>query len=480
VKVLFIYPNLHTNTSFNFGLASLSAALKEAGHGTALISLDDRIAPLPTDDELLSAVNAAKPGLIAFSVACGQVEFAVAVARKVKRAFAHVPLVIGGAYSTLAPEAALETGAFDYAVVGEGEGAILDLSRAIPGDEEAPGIMNVWARFDGRVYRNPVRAFADLDRLPPKDYGLFDFQRIVDVDGGRVGVLTARGCPLRCGNCFEDRLASIYQRDTGAAPKGLWHLRYHSLDSVMEEIAYLASAYSGIRMFAIEDEIFTYDKKRVKEFAGRYRKATDTPFSCNSHARFFDAGIAKTLASGGCRLVNFAVGAGSARVRAEVMRRPIDGDKIEAAFSAAKLADLQTSAEVTLGLPTETRLELDETVYLLSRLAPDRIAWSVFAPLPGGDAPQGEPDSARDLKVAKLTAALPWYVNAELADTHVRRLFSRLTAVIDNLDAQQFEEFGPQIQRFDALLHQVLAKAGRDHYSLVHGARAAVASTWKE
>ena len=45
MRVLFVYPNLYTQMGFNHGLASLSAVLKEAGHETRLVNLNENILP---------------------------------------------------------------------------------------------------------------------------------------------------------------------------------------------------------------------------------------------------------------------------------------------------------------------------------------------------------------------------------------------------------------------------------------------------
>ena len=51
MRVLFVYPNLYTQMGFNHGLASLSAVLKQAGHATRMVNLNENLPPVPSDHE---------------------------------------------------------------------------------------------------------------------------------------------------------------------------------------------------------------------------------------------------------------------------------------------------------------------------------------------------------------------------------------------------------------------------------------------
>lgn len=504
MKVLFIYPNLHAQIGFNYGVAYLSAVLKEAGHQTSLINVNEQLAPVPTDDQLLTRVNSEKPGLIGFSVVTLQFAYALDVAKKIKRAFPHVPTVIGGIHATMDPQGCLETGVFDYACVGEGEEALLELVAALEKGGDAAAIRNIWTTAGGRIIRNPVRPFTDLSKLPPKDYEVFDFQRMIDAKDGWVGLMASRGCPFRCSYCFNHRLVSIYERETGKSGKALGYIRHHAVDEVIADIKYVLANYRNVKWFIFDDDLFTFDGQYVKEFVEKYRAATELPFVANSHVKFFDHETAKLLASGNCRVIKFGLESGSERVRTEVMHRQMSNAEIEKAFAAAHAAGLHTSAFVMMGVPTETAREMDETVRLLAKIKPGRFRWAIFFPFVNTDAcdfavEKGCVDfekmkamsnfmddscldfgARQNLKIRKLRVAYPWYVNAHADDPVVRRLYSRLVRVVDGLDQDAFAAFKPEVARLDELLHQVLSKAGRVHYSLKYNDFTGVISTWSD
>ena len=43
MKILFIYPNLYAQIGFNYGISFLSAVLKQDGHETALLNINEKL-----------------------------------------------------------------------------------------------------------------------------------------------------------------------------------------------------------------------------------------------------------------------------------------------------------------------------------------------------------------------------------------------------------------------------------------------------
>ena len=126
MKVLFIYPNTESQPGFNYGIAQLSAVLKQAGHCVELLHICEDLAPLPSEDEFIGIVRASAPGLIGFSVVTNQWPVAKQLASWARQA-TDAPLICGGIHAMAAPQQILETGLFDYIIRGEAESALLDL-----------------------------------------------------------------------------------------------------------------------------------------------------------------------------------------------------------------------------------------------------------------------------------------------------------------------------------------------------------------
>ena len=45
---------------------------------------------------------------------------------------------------------------------------------------------------------NKVGPFPDLDAMPPKDYEVFDVERVIQAKNRWLWLLTSRRCPYKC------------------------------------------------------------------------------------------------------------------------------------------------------------------------------------------------------------------------------------------------------------------------------------------
>src|SRR5688572_29403878 len=147
MRVLFVYPNLYTQMGFNHGLASLSAVLKQAGHETRLVNLNENLPPVPGDEELFELVRDWRPGLSGFSWLTQQYGAALELARFLRRraaeeGFELPPLVVGGIHPSMVPREVMADGAWDHVGVGECEDALLALVRRVEAGERPDDLSN--------------------------------------------------------------------------------------------------------------------------------------------------------------------------------------------------------------------------------------------------------------------------------------------------------------------------------------------------
>jgi len=375
MRVLFIYPNLNAQIGFNYGISYMSGLLRSEGIETSLLNINADLG-YPLDlDRIKRDVMRIAPDVIGFSVLTNQYKYALEIAAHL-RTYYDRPIVFGGIHPTMDPHGTLKEPVFDSICVGEGEEAFLESIRA----GGPRGVRNMGYRDGGRAVLEPLRPYTDLARLPPKDYEIFDFQRMIDAKDGWVGLLASRGCPFRCTYCLNHRIITLY-KDSGHLPKD--YIRRHTVDQVVGEINSLLSRYHRISMFIFDDDLFTFDKNWLREFAEKYRSVTRIGFVCNAHVRMFDEETAACLKQAGCRIVKFGVESGSERMRRTVLSRYMTNSDIEAAFTAAHKCGLHTSAFVMIGLPGEEKADVQETLRLLSKLQPGRFRWTLFFPFVG-------------------------------------------------------------------------------------------------
>ncbi len=502
MNVLFIYPNLNAQIGFNYGVAFLSAVLRRHGHVTRLLNINESLG-YPFDlGRIVRDVEAFSPDLVGFSVVSNQFQYALEIAKAI-RGHTQAPFVCGGIHATMAPHEVLETGLFDYACLGEGEEALLELVNALEERGDTTKIPNMWLKRDGSVIENRVRPFTPLENLPPKDYEIFDFQKMIDAKDGWAGIMVSRGCPFRCTYCFNHRLVDIYRKDTGLSLPRLRYLRHHSVKEVIGELKYLLGQYTGIKMFIFDDDLFTLDKNYVQEFCRAYEKWIAVPFVCNAHVKVFDHAVARSLKRANCCIVKFGLESGSERIRREVLNRHMSNHAIVKAFKIAHEHQLHTSAFVMIGLPDETPDEMFATVDLLSAIRPGRFRWSIFFPYPGTVAHEMAKQKglidlqkmrtltnfteescldfggAHNLLIDKLARAFPWFVNAR-SNPSSSTIYRGLVREIESMDRAVWEEVRDTIRSTDKKISSFLTKAGREHYAIRYNEFMGVRSDWSD
>lgn len=488
MRLLFIYPNIDAQIGFNYGVASLSAVLKQSGHETGLINLNEEFYPIPSDEELLGKIRQFKPDIVGFSCVTTQFKHAERIARLVKEKLA-VPTIAGGVHATMVPAEILRTGAFDFACLGEAEEALPELLKRMQEGGDTTSIPNIWAGKDFMIFTNKVRPFPELASLPRKDYSIFDFQHMIDSKNGWVGLMAGRGCPFRCTYCFNHQIVQRYRHDTGLPAGKLNYIRHYPVADLIEEIQFLLENYERIRMFIFDDDIFTLRREFLLDFCQQYHNAgIEVPFVVNAHVKLFDEEIAEALACAGCRIVKFGLESGSSRVRREILHRYMSNDAITETFEICRRHGLHSSAFLMIGLPTETKTEMFETVNLLAESLPGRFRWSVFFPFPGTEAhsiarKSGALDEEKmktlhnfftescldfgeehNLALEKLNAAFPWYVNAA-SSLPCAPTYKRVTDKLSSLSREKWEKEKESIAEMDAHLSAELQSKKLRHYA---------------
>ena len=114
MKILFIYPNINAQIGFNYGLTFISAVLKQHGHTTRLLNINEKLAEVPTNGQVMEFVKDYNPDLIGFSVVTPQYQHALRYARAIK-SFSNVPIVCGGVHATMVSDEVIREECFDYA-----------------------------------------------------------------------------------------------------------------------------------------------------------------------------------------------------------------------------------------------------------------------------------------------------------------------------------------------------------------------------
>jgi len=502
MRILFIYPNLYAQIGFNYGVSFLSAVLKQHDHTTTLLNINEKLGYSLDLPRIINDITSFSPDLIAFSIVTNQFQYAVTISQEIKQHF-QIPIVCGGIHATMVPSEVLETGLFDAVFVGESEHALVAYVNALEREKDVTSIPNTWQRKNGTIIKNTLTAFPDLTALPFKDYEIFDFQKMIDAKNGWVGLMTSRGCPFRCSYCFNHQLVHIYQQGLGVPASQLNYIRHHSVEEVIEEINFLQTHYKNIRMYIFDDDLFTFNQEYLQKFCEEYKKVSHLPFVVNAHVQVFNHETARSLKDAGCSIVKFGIESGSERVRKEILNRPMKNKTIKEAFSIAHDVGLHTSAFVMVGLPTETREEVMETIQILADIKPGRFRWSLFFPYPNTRAYEISQEGgfidfnkmsqlsnftdescldfgpAYNFWLKKVNRAFPWYVNA-LASLPCSPRYATMTGEIEAMSEESWMKAEGAISTRDRESSSRETHAGSLHYSIRFNSFMAVRSDWQE
>lgn len=364
MKILFI----ETDTERDWAVAALgpgfiAAYLRQAGHEVAFLRATVEL----STEEVVARAQAEAPGLIGLSLTTRQWlrgrELGAAL-----RASLGVPVIAGGLHPTFAPEEVLAAPGFDYVCLGEGEEATLELVEALERGAPTDRIANVWAKGAPRPSLRPP--FSPLDRMP------FTARDLLDERPGVVHVSTQRGCPFPCTYCGARMFDQLY------AESGADYGRRRTIENVLAELTGLREA-GKLAYVIFLDDTFTINHPWVKAFCREYGAALRAPFSLHARVETVNERMLHLLAEAGCAHIVYGVESGSERIRRDVMRRPVTNQRFRDVFRWTREAGIMVTANYMLGVPEETRDDLEQTLALAEELDAYDFGYFVFYPYPG-------------------------------------------------------------------------------------------------
>ena len=182
-----------------------------------------------------------------------QIKYALEFAHFVRVQNPSCPIVWGGVHPTLLPEQTATNDYVDIVVRGEGELIIKDLANKLALNQSLEDVAGITYNINGSIKSNPDGKIIDLNAVPiALPYDLLQMDKYPSVRSGRFHIQTSRGCPHRCGFCYN----SFFN-------KNKW--RAKSAKRVLDEIEYILNRFPHVKIIdPIDDNVFV-DKKRVED-----------------------------------------------------------------------------------------------------------------------------------------------------------------------------------------------------------------------
>jgi radical SAM superfamily enzyme YgiQ (UPF0313 family) len=413
-RVLLTYPNLSMMLTPSYAVALFMAALKQQGYMVELFDCTPYLAsyeflkePLPVTraNKLLNSrkfdakslfgdpktdlagdyakkLDDFKPHAVIFSTL---VEDTWPQVKELLEVLAHYPEIkslIGGVFTTMAPEVVIADHHVQCVGTGEGEETIIDFCEAVRHGTPPTGIMGTWGKDeDGAIIRNRPRPLVDINKLVP-DFSGFDERRFYRPLGARIWkaipLETYRGCPYTCTFCNSPSQVVIARENAQG-----YYLRRKSIPTLRREIEIMIERYSPEFFYINDDAFMARPKREIAEFVEMYR-SFQLPFWFQTRFEDIDAEKLEWLVSVGCYRISFGLEHGNEKFRREKLRRNITNSDILQQSKVVAESGVPYTLNNIVGFPYETRELLFDTINLNREIGTfDSLSVNVFVPYHG-------------------------------------------------------------------------------------------------
>lgn len=334
-------------------LLHIAASLKQEGFSVRI--LDMRL-------EDYRRFQVGNPVFVGISCMSGlQIKYALEFARYVRMQNPSCPLVWGGVHPTLLPEQTASNAFVDIVVRGEGELIVKDLANALALNRPLNNVAGITYNLNGSIKSNPDGKVIDLDTSPiALPYELLQMDRYPSFRSGRFHVQTSRGCPHRCGFCYN----SIFN-------KNKW--RGKSAKRMLDEIEYILKKYPHIKIIdPIDDNVFV-DEYRVKELCkGIIDRKLAVQWRANCRFDYlstYDRAFLELLEKAGCVELDFGGESGSDRLQQLICKDVTADEMLQSVDNLRRWApSIEPYVSWMSGLPGETDEDLAETFDLMDTM----------------------------------------------------------------------------------------------------------------
>jgi anaerobic magnesium-protoporphyrin IX monomethyl ester cyclase len=286
----------------------------------------------------------------------------------IKEKFPNVKIFVGGEHASALPEYCLrDCKAIDYICLGEGEetwSEILETNRTNKIFDAVAGL--AYLKNNKFIKTEPRKRIRHINNIPWPDWDIFPIEPYLDnsvsfgAGSGRdMPILASRGCPYECTFCSNPQMfgRNYFLRD---------------IDDLIKQIKFYIEKYkiTGLQFY---DLTAVVKKKWVLDFvhalkANNIELEWSLPTGTRSEA--LDLEVIQALASVNLKYIVYAPESGSATTLARIKKK-IKLPRLEQSMKFAMSEGIGVKANLIIGFPGETRLQVYSTLYR-------QIKWSLL------------------------------------------------------------------------------------------------------
>lgn len=384
MRILLIKPPSQNQKTFSLplGLAYIASYLEKNNYQVKII--DSRASKYKKKD-IKKEIKKFNPDAVGATAITTTLFDAFDVVKMAKEYNPNCLTVLGGAHPTVRAKETLELCKdVDIIVRGEGEITFADILEKYEtkNGNDLSKVQGITFRDNGKIIQTKDRPpIEDLDALPFPAYHLLNMDdykywyrlfSVFEMEKNSIPfsyMHTSRGCPYNCAFC---------------ASRALWgqKCRSRSPENIIDEIKILKERYKR-KVIDITDDTFTLDKKKVIKLCDLIRKEDfDISFICCTRANLFDKEIATALKKAGFLIVYFGLESGVQKTLDYLCKGFTVQDSINA-IKTAKNAGLKIVANFIIGVPGETKKDINTTINFAKKLKLNHTSFTVLLPFPG-------------------------------------------------------------------------------------------------
>lgn len=372
-----------------FGISLIASVLQKEGHVIKYLVITP---DTPLSRFLNPIIESFQPKIACLTAVTTQFPLVNRIAEEIKHIDPHIFVVMGGPYTSLMPEKAIDSPFLDAICISEGERAAVELAAQIEQGFSPTGIDNLWIKrrdVSGQeiIEKNKVAPFiSDLDRLPFIDRDLL--RPWIDQPDKNPAVLVGRGCPFSCTYCSNHKLRKL--------AKGRY-VRYRSPNNIVREIEQITqnpavtNIYLEVETIGSNTEYALQLCQALKEFNLQRQRPIIFNINLAITSRFINDvssvnQLLRAFQEANIKYINVGIESGSERIRNEVLRRPrYTNSEVICFCGMAMTYDIKVNLFVLMGLPSETINDFQKTLDVVKRCRPEWVFLSIYYPYPGTD-----------------------------------------------------------------------------------------------
>ncbi len=296
---------------------------------------------------------------------------AIRIITALKSMHPSIPIIVGGSHVYIFYDILLNKNkSIDYLCYGEGEKTIQDFISYLKGDKQIEDVSNLIYLQEGKLKRNKISFFEDLNTLPmpiysPEIYPSFnkDLKILMPV------IDESRGCVFNCGYCIETSKYADFESSLGGKK---W--RKKSAERIVQEMKYFKDNFDiNLIRFGGELTPGTLLENVAKILL---ENNENFEFSAFSHVRTNMNTNFDLLKKAGLYSLFFGIESGSQRILDRIESGKKEKNKVsdmEMVLKRAMNSGIKVAASIIFPLPGDNKETMRETIDFMLRVRPDFI-----------------------------------------------------------------------------------------------------------